>query len=200
MKMKPLSAGCSEGVFCQNGLAVDYPLGSRAGTMLECIALTGTHYASVHMFAHASGQLAAGLRPMLRHRHHLVFGGFLGCQGVYQEKSTVKGLARLAPRQIATWHLRRRRTAAYGNGHSLLGWFVDQVIAPCPHRTMGYVIWGWIAPQRQHWPAASVGQERAVAGIGPVGLWTAHGRADAPGGHFRIPVDVEPVRRKDSPH
>jgi hypothetical protein len=60
MKMKPLSAGCSEGVFCQNGLAVDYPLGSRAGTMLECIALTGTHYASVHMFAHASGQLAAG--------------------------------------------------------------------------------------------------------------------------------------------
>jgi hypothetical protein len=88
------------------------------------------------------------LRPMLRHRHHLVFGGFLGCQGVYQEKSTVKGLARLAPRQIATWHLRRRRTAAYGNGHSLLGWFVDQVIAPCPHRTMGYVIWGWIAPSK----------------------------------------------------
>ena len=52
------------------------------------------------------------LRPMFRHRHHVVLCWFLVCQAVYQEKATVKGLARLTPRHIAEWHLRRLLTAA----------------------------------------------------------------------------------------
>jgi hypothetical protein len=31
------------------------------------------------------------LRPMFRHRHHLVFCWLLVCQSMYQEKATVKG-------------------------------------------------------------------------------------------------------------
>jgi hypothetical protein len=34
------------------------------------------------------------VRPMFRHCHPLVFCWFLVCQAVYQEKATVKGLAR----------------------------------------------------------------------------------------------------------
>lgn len=51
------------------------------------------------------------LRPMFHHRHHLVFCWLLVCQAIYQEKATLKGLARLAPRHIAEWHLRRLLTA-----------------------------------------------------------------------------------------
>ena len=31
------------------------------------------------------------LRPMFRHRHHLVFCWLLVCQAIYQEKATLKG-------------------------------------------------------------------------------------------------------------
>ena len=51
------------------------------------------------------------------------------CQAISQEKATLKGLARLAPRQIAEWHLRRLLTATYWNWLILLRWFADQVIA-----------------------------------------------------------------------
>ena len=60
------------------------------------------------------------LRPMFRHRHHLVFCWLLVCQAMYQEKATVKGLARLAPRHIAEWHLRRLLTAGYWNARLLV--------------------------------------------------------------------------------
>lgn len=69
------------------------------------------------------------LRPMFRRRHHLVFCWLLVCQAIYQEQAAVKGLARLAPRRIAEWHLRRLLTAAYWNTHLLLWWFVDEGVA-----------------------------------------------------------------------
>jgi hypothetical protein len=64
------------------------------------------------------------LRPMFRHRHHLVFCWLLVCQAVYQDKATVTGLARLAPRHVAEWHLRRLLTAAYGK------WSPTQLLPP----------------------------------------------------------------------
>jgi hypothetical protein len=72
------------------------------------------------------------LRPMFQHRHHVVFSWLLVCQATYQEKATIKGLARLAPRHIAEWHLRRLLTAASWNGRILLWWCADHVIAPLP--------------------------------------------------------------------
>jgi hypothetical protein len=81
------------------------------------------------------------LRPMFRHRHHLVFCWLLVGQAIYQEKATLKGLARLAPRHIAEWHLRRLLTAAYWNWRILVWWFADQVIATLPPPEDGYAIW-----------------------------------------------------------
>jgi hypothetical protein len=141
------------------------------------------------------------LRPMLRHRHHLVFGGFLGCQGVYQEKATVKGLARLAPRHIAEWHLRRLLTAAYWNWRILLGWFVDQVIAtlPPPDDGVCYLVVDSTLKDKtgQKHPLAKKGRLNEYApyvfGLHIVVLMLQWG-------NFRIPVDFELVRRKDSPH
>ncbi|HXH09108.1 MAG TPA: hypothetical protein VNP04_04980 [Alphaproteobacteria bacterium] len=72
------------------------------------------------------------LQPVFHHRHHLIFCWLLVCQAVYQEKATVTGLARLAPRHIAEWHRRRLLTAAYWNARILLGWFADQAIAVLP--------------------------------------------------------------------
>jgi hypothetical protein len=69
------------------------------------------------------------LRPMFRHRHHLIFCWLLIYQATYQEKATIKGLARLAPRHIAEWHLRRLLKATYWSWRVLLWWFADQVIA-----------------------------------------------------------------------
>jgi hypothetical protein len=69
---------------------------------------------------------------MFHQRHHLVFCWLLVCQAIYQAKATLKGLARLAPRHIAEWHLRRLLTGTYGNWRVLLWWFVDQVIATLP--------------------------------------------------------------------
>ena len=65
---------------------------------------------------------------LFRHRHHLVFCWLLVCQASYQEKATVKGLARLAPRHIAEGPLRRLLTAMHWIARILLWWFVDQVI------------------------------------------------------------------------
>lgn len=42
-----------------------------------------------------------GLRPMFRHRPHLVFCWWLVCQAVDQDKATVMGLARLARPHVA---------------------------------------------------------------------------------------------------
>src|SRR2546428_4942604 len=76
------------------------------------------------------------LRPMFRHRHHVVFCWLLVCQAIDQAKATVKGLARLAPRHIAEWHLRRLLTAGYWHARVLLWWVADQAIAALPPQTM----------------------------------------------------------------
>jgi hypothetical protein len=71
-------------------------------------------------------------RPMLRQRHHLVCCWWLVCQTIDQEKATVTGFARLAPRHIAEWHLRRLLTAAYWHARIVLWWFADQAITALP--------------------------------------------------------------------
>src|SRR4051812_24618749 len=72
------------------------------------------------------------LRPMLRHRPHLVVCWLLVCQAIDQEKATIKGLARLAPRHLAAWHLRRLLMAPDWNWRVLRWWLADQVITTWP--------------------------------------------------------------------
>ena len=72
------------------------------------------------------------LRPLFRHRHPLVCCWWLVCQAIYQEQAPVKGLARLAPRHRAEWHLRRLLAAGSWHARLLVWGFADQVIAPLP--------------------------------------------------------------------
>jgi Transposase DDE domain len=141
------------------------------------------------------------LRPMFRHRHHLIFCWLLVCQAVYQEKATIKGLARLAPRQIAEWHVRRLLAATYWNGRVLLWWFADQVIATRPPPEDGVcdlVVDSTLKDNTgpKH-PLAKNGRLNEYApfifGLHVVVVMLQWG-------NYRIPVDFEMVRRKDDPH
>jgi hypothetical protein len=140
------------------------------------------------------------LRPMFRHRHHLVFCWLLVCQAIYQEKATVTGLARLAPRHIAEWHLRRLLTAAYWNWRVLLWWFADQVIAvlPSPGDKVCYLVVDSTFKDKtgQKHPLAKKGRLNEYApylfGLHIVVVMLHWG-------NYRIPVDFEIVRRKDDP-
>ena len=140
------------------------------------------------------------LRPMFRHRHHLVFCWLLVCQAVYQEKATVKGLARLAPRHIAEWHLRRLLSATYWNARMLLWWFADQVIAtlPPPEDGVCYVVADSTLKGKtgQQHPLAKKGRLNEYApyvfGLHIVVVMLQWG-------NYRIPVDFEMVRRKEDP-
>jgi hypothetical protein len=141
------------------------------------------------------------LRPMFRHRHHLVFCWLLVCQAIYQEKATLKGLARLAPRRIAEWHFRRLLTATYWNWRVLLWWFADQVIAtlPPPQDGVCYLVVDSTLKEKtgQKHPLAKKGRLNEYApyifGLHMVVVMLHWGS-------YRIPVDVEIVRRKDQSH
>jgi hypothetical protein len=141
------------------------------------------------------------LRPMFRHRHHLVFCWLLVCQAVYQEKATITGLARIAPRHLAEWHLRRLLTAAYWNTRLLLWWFADHAIAALPppddgvcHLVVDSTLKGKTG---QKHPLAKKGRLSEYApyvfGLHIVVVMLQWG-------NYRIPVDFEIVRRKDHPH
>ena len=133
MNLKPLFSTRSKGVVGQHSLSQDFLLGFPSGTMVHTYRSRGGP--TMLYFTWLPKQVTKWLyvlRPMFHHRHHLVCSWLLICPATYQEKATIKGLARLAPRHIAEWHLRRLLTAAYWNGRRLLGWFTDQVIAPLP--------------------------------------------------------------------
>jgi hypothetical protein len=141
------------------------------------------------------------LRPMFRHRHHLVCCWFLVCQTVYQENATIKGLARLMPRHIAAWHLRRLLTATSWNGRVLLWWFADQVMTILPPPGDGVcslVVDSTLKdkPGQKH-PLANKGRLNDYAP-------SIFGRhivvVMLQWGNDRIPVDCAMVRRKGQPH
>jgi hypothetical protein len=140
------------------------------------------------------------LRPMFRHRHHLVFCWLLVCQAIYQEKATVKGLARLAPRHIAEWHLRRLLTAAYWNARLLLWWFADQVIATVspPDDGVCYLVVDSTLKSKtaQKHPLA---KKWRLNEYGPYVFGVHLVVVMLQWGNYRIPVDFELVRRKADP-
>src|SRR5262249_31262057 len=119
------------------------------------------------------------------------------CQAVYEEKATVKGVARLTPRHIAEWHLRRLLTAAYWNWRLLLWWFVDQVIAilPPPDDGGGDLVVDSTLKDKtgQKHPLAKKGRLNEYAAY-VFGLHIVVVKLQW--GNYRIPVDFEIVRRK----
>jgi hypothetical protein len=97
----PLLGNASSEVFYQNWRTGGFPQRFLLDTMVGCITSEGTHHAPVHTFAQARFQLVAGAAAHVSPRHHLVFCWLLVCQAIYQEKVSVKGLARLASCHIA---------------------------------------------------------------------------------------------------
>lgn len=140
------------------------------------------------------------LRPMFRHRHHLIFCWLLVCQAVYQEKATLTGLARLTPRHIAERHFRRLLTAMYWNWRVLLWWFADQVIATLPPPEDG--VCSLVVDSTLN---EKTGQKHPLAKKGRLNEYAPYifglhmVIVMLPWGNYRIPVDFEIVRRKEDP-
>ena len=81
------------------------------------------------MLPQSVGDVLRGTRQFFRDRHHLVLCWtlvlILGCPG----KATLCGLARLGPRHICEWHLRRFLSASYWCVRLVLWWLFDAVLA-----------------------------------------------------------------------
>jgi hypothetical protein len=141
------------------------------------------------------------LRPLFRHRHPLVFCWRSVCQAVYDAKATVKGLARLTPRHLAEWHLRRLLTAVYWNWRIRWWWFVDQVSASLPPPDDGVCYLVVASPLKD-----KTGQKPPLAKKGRLNAYAAYVFGlhivvvMLQWGNCRIPVEFEMVRRQDQPH
>lgn len=80
-----------------------------------------------------------GTRQFFRYRHHLVFCWTLVLILACSSKATLCNLARLGPRHICEWHLRRFLYANYWCFRIVLWWFVDAVLAVLPPPQDGVV-------------------------------------------------------------
>jgi hypothetical protein len=140
------------------------------------------------------------LRPMCRQRHQQVFCWWIVCQAMDQDKATITGLARSAPRPMAAWHVRRVLTATSWQARILLSWLADQALAVLPPPEDGGGSLVVDSTLKRH-----TGQQQPLAQKGRL-------NEDAPDlfglhivvvrrqwGNDRLPVDVELVRRKAPP-
>jgi hypothetical protein len=80
-----------------------------------------------------------GTHPFFRYRHHLVFCWLLVLIPVCPGKATLCGWARLGPRHICAWHLRRFFSASDWWVRLVLRWLVDAVLAILPPPEDGVV-------------------------------------------------------------
>jgi hypothetical protein len=135
---------------------------------------------------------------MVHHRHHLVFCWLVVCQAIYQDKATIKGVARLAPRHLAEWQLRRLLTAAYGPWRTLLWWLADQVIATLPPPADG--VCSLVVDQTrkdQTGPKPPLAKTGRLHEDSPYSFGLPIVVVIRQWGHDRIPGDVELVRRPE---
>jgi hypothetical protein len=139
-----------------------------------------------------------GLRPMFRPRHPLVCCWLLVSQAVSQENATLTGVARLAPRPIAAWHLRRLLTAAYGTWRVLLWWFADQAIAALPPPAER--VCSWVVESRlkgKPGPPPPVAKKARLHEEAPDLFGLPRVMRILPWGNSRMPGDCELVRRQE---
>ena len=141
--------------------------------------------------------LLRGTQQFFHFRHHLVFCWTVVLLLVYQDKATLQGLARLGPKHVCEWHLRRLLCASYWCWRMVLGHLIESVLAVLPPDEGGrvlVVVDGTYKAKtaRQH-PLVKKGRfnrySRYVCGLEVLVLMLHWGR-------FRIPVDVALVRPK----
>lgn len=140
-----------------------------------------------------------GTSHFFRYRHHLVFCWSLVLILICQDKATLCGLARLGPRHICEWHLRRFLSASYWSIRLVLWWFVEALLAVLPPPQDGVIhliVDGTYKDKTgKKNPLAKKGRIRLLDpylfGIQII-LLMVHWN------NFRIPIDFEIVKKKDT--
>jgi hypothetical protein len=135
---------------------------------------------------------------MVHHRHPLVFCWLVVCQAIDQDKATITGVARLAPRHLAEWQLRRLLTAAYGPWRTLLWWLADHVIATRPPPADG--VCSLVVDRTrtdQTGPKPPLAKTGRLHEASPDSFGLPIVGVILPWGHDRIPGDGERVRRTE---
>lgn len=140
-----------------------------------------------------------GSRQFFRYRHHLVFCWSLVLLLICQDKATLSGLARLGPKHICAWHLRRFLCAGYWSAHLLLWYMADALISVLPPPTDGvlYVIGDgtYKGKTAKKHPFCKKGRIRRgspyLFGIQII-IVMLHWDS------YRIPIDFEIVHKKDT--
>ena len=141
-----------------------------------------------------------GTKQFFHYRHHLVFCWTLVLILICQDKATLCGLARFGPKHLCEWHIRRFLSASYWSIRLVLWWFVDALLAVLPPPQDGVV--------------RLIGDGTYKGKTGQKNPLAKKGRIRAPGPYlfgihiiilmlhwdnFRIPIDFEIVKKKDSP-
>lgn len=141
-----------------------------------------------------------GTQQFFRFRHQLIFCWTLVLILVYQDKATLKGLSRLGPGHLCEWHLRRFLCANYWCWRMVLEWMVQAVLAVLPPPEDGILLvvgdGTYKSKTGKKNPLAKKGRQQSqgpyLFGLQIIFLMVAWGP-------YRIPVDLEIVRRKDQP-
>ena len=141
-----------------------------------------------------------GTQHLFHYRHHLIFCWSLVLILVYQDKATLSGLARFGPKHICEWHLRRFLYAGYWCWRVLLSRLVDAVIAvlPPPEDGVVYLIGDgtYKGKTAKHHPLVKKGR---LTTYGPYLFGLQIIFLMLHWGNYRIPIDMEIVRRKGQP-
>jgi hypothetical protein len=143
------------------------------------------------------GYFLRGTQQFFRFRHQLIFCWTLVLILVYQDKATLKGLSRLGPRHLCEWHLRRFLCAHYWCWRMVLSWMVQAVLSVLPPPEDGIVLvvgdGTYKGKTGKKNPLAKKGRQQSqgpyLFGLQILFLMVAWGP-------FRVPVDLEIVRRK----
>src|SRR5438093_11352094 len=73
-----------------------------------------------------------GMPTVWRGRHRLIFCWLIFMQAVHPGRKTLEEMARWTPATITAWRFGRLLKAAYWNGHLLVSWLVQDLVATLP--------------------------------------------------------------------
>jgi hypothetical protein len=78
-----------------------------------------------------------GMPTVWRGRHRLLLCWLVFMPAVHPGRHTLEAMARWTPATITAWRFGRRLKAAYWNGHLLVSWLAQALVATLPPPTNG---------------------------------------------------------------
>jgi DDE family transposase len=141
-----------------------------------------------------------GMPGVWHHRHRLGLCGLMVMQALFPGRKTWEELARWTPGSITVWRLRRVLTAAYGDVHLLVAWWVAealQTLPPPKDGTLHLVGDGRVKPKRgTQNPLAQKGRKSEPQ---PWFFGIRFALLIATGDVYRLPVAFRVIRRQTDP-